>query len=133
VEVIAMTAQREDPAALAGANRVVVIKLTGRNDTQDLTPTPIGRAFALGQAVIDDPSTYSFDCNLNIFADPLEWLRAKRDGIVVLPNKWLLTFDRLRDVPRVAIVEQLLPLYRRHMKPSRLPELMILPERRQAA
>jgi hypothetical protein len=41
VEVIAMTAQREDPEALAGANRVGVIKLTGRNDAQDPTPTPL--------------------------------------------------------------------------------------------
>ena len=92
-----------------------------------------GRAFALGQAVIDDPTTYSFDCNLNIFADPLDWLRANRDGIVVLPDKWPLAFDRLRECPRVAIAEQLLPLYRRHMKPSRLPGLMILPEGRRAA
>ena len=36
-----MAAQRKDPATLAGAGRVGVIKLTGRNDTQDPTPTPL--------------------------------------------------------------------------------------------
>jgi hypothetical protein len=92
-----------------------------------------GRAFALGQDAIDDPSTYSFDCNLNIFADPLQWLLAKRDGIVVLPEKWPLAFDRLRNVPRIAITEGLLPLYQRHMKPSQVPELFVLPQLRCAA
>lgn len=92
-----------------------------------------GRAFALGEEIIDRTGTYSFDCNLNIFADPLEWLRAKRDGIVILPSQWSLAFDRLRNVPRIAIAELLLPLYRRHMKPARLPELCVIPERRAAA
>jgi len=92
-----------------------------------------GRAFALGEEIIDRPGTYSFDCNLNIFADPLDWLRARRDGIVIVPSQWSLAFDRLRDVPRIAIAERLLPLYRRHMKPARLPELCVIPERRAAA
>lgn len=91
------------------------------------------RAFALGEAVVDNPATYSFDCNLNIFADPLEWLRANRDGIVVLPQRWPFAFDRLRDAPKIAIAEQLLPLYRRHMKPAHLPELSVIPARRFAA
>jgi hypothetical protein len=92
-----------------------------------------GRAFALGQEVIANPSTYSFDCNLNIFADPLDWLLARRDGIVVLPGQWPLAFDRLRDAPRIALTEQLLPLYRRSMRPSRVPELLVVPDRRRAA
>lgn len=92
-----------------------------------------GRAFALGEEIIDRPETCSFDCSLNIFADPIDWLRARRDGIVILPSQWTLAFDRLRDVPRIAIAERLLPLYRRHMKPSHLPELRVIPERRVAA
>jgi hypothetical protein len=93
--------------------------------------TYAGRAFALGEDIIDNPGTYSFDCALNIFSDPLDWLRAKRDGIVVLD--WASAFDRLRDLPRIAIVETLLPLYRRHMQPPHMPELFVIPGRRQAA
>lgn len=89
------------------------------------------RAFALGEAAVDNPGTYAFDCALNIFASALDWLRARRDGIVVLD--WSSAFDRLRDAPRIAVAEQLLPLYRRHMKLQRMPELMIIPERRLAA
>lgn len=92
-----------------------------------------GRAFALGQIVIDSLETYSFDCNLNIFADPLDWLLAKRDGIVVLQGKWPFAYERLRDAPRIAIADSLLPLYRRHMKPRRMPELFVLPESQRRA
>src|SRR4051794_10034884 len=46
--------------------------------------TDLGRAFALGEDNISNPGTFAFDCNLNLFADPLNWLRAKRDGVVVL-------------------------------------------------
>jgi hypothetical protein len=92
-----------------------------------------GCVFALGEEIIDEAATYSFDCALNIFADPLDWLRAKRDGIVVLPNRWLAAFDRLRDCPRIAIAESLLPTYRRHMRPARIPELLVIPELRRAA
>jgi len=92
-----------------------------------------GRTFALGQELIDEPATYSFDCNLNIFVDPLEWLKAQRDGIVVLPDKWPLAFDRLRDCPRVAIDERLLSRYTKSMKPARLPEVFVIRARRAAA
>lgn len=89
-----------------------------------------GSAFALGEAAILDPATYSFDGNLNIFTDPLEWLLSGADGIVVLD--WSRAFDRLRDCPRIAIAEDLLFLYRRHMKPARLPELSVLVATRKA-
>lgn len=92
-----------------------------------------GRVFALGQDVIDEATTYSFDCALNVFFDPLDWLRSRRDGIVVLPNAWPKAFDRLRDCPRIALAESMLPLYRRHMQPARLPELFIIPDQRRAA
>jgi hypothetical protein len=89
------------------------------------------RSFALGEDIVDNPGTYAFDCNLNVFDHPLDWLRASRDGIVVMD--WRRVFDRLRDVPRVAISESLLPLYRRHMLPERRPELFVLPSRGRAA
>lgn len=90
-----------------------------------------GRTFALGEEIIGEASTYSFDCALNIFSDPLDWLRARRDGIVVLD--WNRAFDRLRDAPRIAVAEDILPLYRRHMKPARMPRLLVFPSRRRAA
>jgi len=89
------------------------------------------RAFALGEDIIYNPGTYAFDCNLNIFAEPLDWLRANRDGIVVID--WLRAFDRLRDVPRIAIAEALLPTYRQQMKPGRMPELLVIPAARRYA
>ena len=101
-----------------------------QRDTGDIA-TWDGRAFALGQERIGEAATYSFDCALNIFASPLDWLRADRDGIVVVD--WCLAFDRLRDAPRIAIAESLLPLYRRHMKPARMPDLFVIPARRCAA
>lgn len=93
--------------------------------------TWLGRTFALGQEIVDDPATYSFDCRLNIFADPLQWLQADRDGIVVVD--WSLAFDRLRDRPRIAVAEEVLPRYRQHMRPSHMPETFIIPSRRVAA
>jgi hypothetical protein len=93
--------------------------------------TAEGRTFALGEALIDDAWTYSFDCSLNIFKSPLEWLQAKRDGIVVVD--WPSAFDRLRDCPRVAVAEAMLFNYRRHMKPPRMPEVYVIPERSRAA
>ncbi|MCG6116341.1 MAG: hypothetical protein MEQ84_14210 [Mesorhizobium sp.] len=90
-----------------------------------------GRAFALGEEIICEASTYSFGYALNIFSDPLDWLRARRDGIVVLDWNW--AFDRLRDAPRIAVTEDILPLYRRHMKPARMPRLLVIPARRHAA
>jgi hypothetical protein len=44
-----------------------------------------------------------------------------------------MAFDRLRDCPRIAVAEHLLPLYRRHMQPASMPELLIIPEQRRAA
>ncbi|WP_095087624.1 hypothetical protein [Mesorhizobium sophorae] len=90
-----------------------------------------GRAFALGQDAIWNASTYSFDGHLNIFSDPLDWLRAKRDGCVVLD--WTRAFDRLAGAPRVSVDEKVLFLYRRHMHPPQLPELYVLQTNGRAA
>lgn len=84
----------------------------------------LNRAFALGEEAIYNPGTYSFDCNLNIFSSPLDWLRNRCDGCVVID--WHRAFDRLRDAPRVAISEDLLFLYKRHMRPPQLPEVSVI-------
>ena len=83
-----------------------------------------GRAFALGQDIVDSPSTYAFNNYLAIYADPLDRLRAGRDGIVVLD--WSRAFDRLRDCPGIAVCSTLLTTYRKSMKPARLPKLAVL-------
>jgi hypothetical protein len=85
-----------------------------------------GRAFALGEDAIYNAETYAFDCHLNIFPDPLEWLRDGCDGIVVLD--WSRAFDTLRDCPRIAVQESVVFQYRKHMKPARLPKLFVIPQ-----
>ncbi|WP_026613410.1 hypothetical protein [Ensifer aridi] len=82
------------------------------------------RAFALGEDIVHAAATYSFGGCLNVFADPLDWLRANRDGVVIL--NWNLTYDRLRDCPRIAIDETLVNKLERHLKPPRVPEIFVL-------
>jgi hypothetical protein len=93
--------------------------------------TARNRAFALGEEMIGNACTYAMDQSLRLFADPFDWLRHNRKGIVVL--KWQWAFDRLRHCPSVAVPEPMLDCYLRHMQPSPLPRLLIIPERRIAA
>ncbi|ANT53269.1 hypothetical protein [Mesorhizobium amorphae] len=101
------------------------------NPKTNVFATDFGHAFALGEEMISAAATYSFDCALNIFAHPLDWLRGKRDGIVVLPDQWHRAFDKLRDAPRIALAESLLPRYRRCMRPTHLPELFVMTSKRE--
>ncbi len=89
------------------------------------------RAFALNEDHIVNAATYCFEANLNVFATCSDWLRADCDGIVVLD--WSRAFDRLRDAPRIALAERLLPVYRRSMQPRRLPSLSIIPAKERLA
>lgn len=90
-----------------------------------------GRAFALGEAAIYNAGTYSFNANLNIFESPLHWLRAKRDGCVIID--WSRCWSRLQDAPRIAVDERLLAKLKHHLQPPRLPELFVLRQRGEAA
>lgn len=83
-----------------------------------------GRSFALNETHISSAATYSFDANLNVFDNTLDWLRADCDGVVILD--WTRAFDQLREAPRIAIAETLLPSYRKWMRPQRLPELSVI-------
>ncbi|EGE59345.1 UNVERIFIED_ORG: hypothetical protein GGI63_005946 [Rhizobium esperanzae] len=83
-----------------------------------------GRSFALGEQAVDAAGTCSFGHSLNIYTNPLRWLKAGRDGIVVAD--WRRAFDRLRQVPRIAVEEELLPVYMENMKPDRMPSLFVL-------
>ncbi|WP_137113352.1 hypothetical protein [Mesorhizobium sp. GR13] len=85
--------------------------------------TWLGRSFALNEDVITDSSTYLFG-NLNIYRSPLDWLRNACDGIVILD--WMRAFERLRDCPRIAISEDILFQYQRHMQPLHMPELLVI-------
>lgn len=93
--------------------------------------TEIGRSFALGEEQIGNVATTAFNRYLNIYADPLQWLQNERHGIVVL--RWQFAFDRLRDVPRVAISSSLLTTYNRMMKPLHMPKLAVLPNGQRTA
>jgi hypothetical protein len=84
-----------------------------------------GKAFALGEGNIANAGTYAFDCALHVHADALAWLRDKARGIVVL--RWDLAFDHLRDAPRLAVAEGVLPRYQSAMRPS-LPDLYVMRE-----
>ncbi|MGR9156046.1 hypothetical protein [Rhizobium leguminosarum] len=89
------------------------------------------KSFALGESLIDNVSTYALDGHLHIFPHALDWLRRNRDGIVIV--NWNFAFDRLRDCPRIEIAESLLPTYRKHMQPARMPALRLLREHGKAA
>jgi hypothetical protein len=86
--------------------------------------TWLGRSFALSEELIFEAVTYAINGRLRIFASPLDWLKANRNGIVVID--WRRAFERLRDAPRLAVDEALMPLYWRHMKPPRLPQVQIV-------
>lgn len=62
-----------------------------------------GNAFALNQLLIHSASTYAFDGALDIFVDPIEWLRHERCGIVIV--KWHGAWEMLRDCPRIRVSE----------------------------
>ncbi|MBB2685860.1 UNVERIFIED_ORG: hypothetical protein GGD47_003463 [Rhizobium etli] len=90
-----------------------------------------GRSFALGESAIGNAATFSFGHALHVYASPLDWLRAGREGCVIVT--WRHAFDHLRDCPRIAVDERLLPIYQRHMHPSRLPKVFVRCERKEAA
>lgn len=59
-----------------------------------------GNTFCLGDLdQIDNPATYFMDGALRIHADPLDWLRASREGIVVLRRDF--AYAHLRFCPRI--------------------------------
>jgi hypothetical protein len=94
------------------------------------TATWNGRSFALNERIIDNAATYALGHCLNIFQSPLDWLRAGRDGIVVI--NWDRTFDGLRNAPRIAVDKALESTLRHHLQPPRLPEIFVLCERKEA-
>ena len=84
--------------------------------------TDAGRAFALGEAVVVDPWTYSFTGKLNVYADPLDWLRAGRDGIVIVD--WGRTWSRLQDCPQIAVDRRLMNKFKKFCRPPYAPRIV---------
>ncbi len=79
--------------------------------------------FCLGADNILDADQYSFDGALQIYETPLAWLKSNRNGIVVID--WSQIFHQLRDCPRLQIPKALMPVYRKHMRVPRLPDVRI--------
>jgi len=90
-----------------------------------------GRAFALGEDAVTNPGTYAFDNRLDLYPDPLSWLRAGRDGCVILD--WPRAWSRLQDAPRVGVSESLVRTYERHMRQPAGPEVFVLAQQRMVA
>ena len=90
-----------------------------------------GKAFALGEDMIEDAPTCALYFSLNIFESPWTWLRAGCDGIVI--TDWGQAFDKLRDVPRIAIEASILAIYKKAMVPKRMPRVFVIEATRTAA
>jgi hypothetical protein len=91
-----------------------------RPRTGDLT-TWAGRSFALG-ATDNLSSAAGALAPLRVHASPMGWLRDRGRGLVIVD--WRQAFDRLRDVPGIAVDEALLPTYRAAIRP-RVPKLYV--------
>lgn len=87
-----------------------------------------GRAFALGGSDLNASSGALQP--LRIFAGPLDWLKSGGNGLVVVD--WRQAFDRLRDVPQVAVAEAVLFQYRRAMQPT-TPKVAVITAARELA
>ena len=59
-----------------------------------------GVAFALGEDAIWNPASYFMGDALWVHRDPLDWLKANREGIVIVQPRF--TYAYLRNVPRLA-------------------------------
>lgn len=90
-----------------------------------------GRAFALNEAAIGTASTYALDDYLIIHDSPRGFILSGGKGIVVLD--WHRAFDKLREAPRIAVDEAVLPLYRKFMAPPRMPKVAVRRQPRKAA
>ena len=95
------------------------------NPKRDALATWRGDAFALGQESVFNPATY-FDCSaLRVHRTPLEWLKADREGIVIVKPQ--LTYAYLYHARRLSFAD---PVYAQQVKrwlqpPKPTAELLI--------
>ncbi len=81
-------------------------------------------AFAIGEEHIDNPGVTALGGALKVWCNPLEWLRAGRDGMVVLRPE--LTWIRLNHIPRIQARDQQHLVELRHLlRPQRVPMIVL--------
>jgi hypothetical protein len=68
-------------------------------------------AFALGEDAIWNPASYFMGDALRVHRTPLDWLKADRDGIVIVKPE--LTYGYLRNVRRLSFAD---PVYAQQVK-----------------
>lgn len=91
--------------------------------------TLYGRAFALGESLIEDAATYSLDGVLHINSTIEGWLLDKYRSIYVID--WSQAFDKLRNAPRVGLDNDFQEIYHQHMRPARMPKVYVRRENAQ--
>jgi hypothetical protein len=112
----------------AGSNRAVIFRAEDFGATVDLIAwqprtgqlaTWCGVGFCLGNADnIHNPGTYFDGGSLHVHGTPLEWLRADRDGIVIV--QWRDAYGRLRFCPRAICSNELVAAkVDKHTKPPK--------------
>ena len=82
------------------------------------------RGFALGQDILENPGATALGQAINIYADVMTWLKAGREGLVIVD--WDQAHARLRHVGHVAVDPAILALYKFHMPTTRLPRVSVL-------
>jgi hypothetical protein len=83
-----------------------------------------GRAFCIEQDQVSNPATYFADGALLVHATPLEWLRAGREGIVILRPE--LSYIYLGRCRRLWVSDlQLAAIVRRQLQPPK-PKVQII-------
>jgi hypothetical protein len=110
----------------AAGDRALIFRCEDLGETIDLAAWSDNRlatwrqtAFCLGD--VDqcfNPATWFGDDGLRIHADPLDWLRARRAGIVILKPE--LCWAYLRNVPRVICQNEIIAArVHKHARPPR--------------
>jgi hypothetical protein len=125
---------------LAGGRAAIITPAFNEGELIDLTATGLetrrtltrlGVASVLGQEAIDrakEAGTY-----VHIFSDPIEWLRNRCHGAVVLD--WSIARFALADMPAIACATELLAarIDKELRQPAHVPPLFVREERRAAA
>lgn len=90
-----------------------------------------GHAFALWEHLIWNAGSCSLGNALNIYADPIDWLRNNRNGIVVFD--WKRAYFMLGYCPRICLPECLVTTYQQYMRHPHKPEVFVRADGRIAA
>jgi hypothetical protein len=108
-----------------------LVDLTATGLETRRTVTRLGVASVLGQEAIDNAK--DGDTYVHLFNDPVEWLRNRCRGAVVLD--WSVARFALADLPAIACATEFLAarVDKELRQPTRVPPLFVREERRAAA